>query len=93
MRSILCAYAGRSPPAPRRPLDVREVERLASPEGLGDRVLRAKALTEHLARLSLPPTRVVAEGGATRDGYGFALATFTAEEMSSIAHCGTVMRR
>jgi NRPS condensation-like uncharacterized protein len=95
MRSILCAYAGQEDPrSPVDPFDVREVEQLAAPDSLSDRVVRAKALTEHLARLSLPPTRVVADGGVTRDGYGFALARFSADELASIValrHAGATL--
>src|SRR3954470_21483559 len=78
MASILRAYGGQEDPDPPvDPLDVREIGPLVGVESIVDRLARVRALVEHVARFTTPPTRVAPYGGAEElPGYGFELIRF-----------------
>jgi NRPS condensation-like uncharacterized protein len=86
MRSILRAYGGEGDPPPAvDPLAVRDVKSLAGAASVAERVVRGRALARHAARLAVPVTRVVHDGGNGRAAYGFELVSFSPEETAAIA--------
>jgi NRPS condensation-like uncharacterized protein len=86
MASILRAYGREDDPDPPvDPLDVREIGPLVGVDSLTDRIARVRALVEHVARFTTPPTRVVPDGGADDlPGYAFELLRLDVEETDSV---------
>jgi NRPS condensation-like uncharacterized protein len=86
MASILREYAGdEDPDPPVDPLDVREIGPLVGVDSIVDRLARVRALVEHVARFTTPPTRVAPDGGAPElPGYGFELIRFDAAETEAV---------
>jgi NRPS condensation-like uncharacterized protein len=86
MGSILREYAGEEDPLPDvDQLEARDIGKIVS-TSLTDRLSRARALVEHMARFATPPTRVAPDGGADEpDGpaYGFELIRLSAEETAA----------
>ena len=83
MGSILREYAGEEDPMPPvDPLAARDIGKIVS-SSLTDRISRARALAEHLARFATPPVRVAPDGGSDdpeRPPYGFELIRLSADE-------------
>jgi NRPS condensation-like uncharacterized protein len=85
MVSILRAYAGTDDPAPALdPLAVRDVGALVGTASLADGVVRMRALAQHAASQWAPPTRVAADGGRDRPGYGVELLALSCEETDAL---------
>jgi NRPS condensation-like uncharacterized protein len=85
MLSILRAYAGAEDPVPPLdPLAVRDVRALAGAATLADSLVRMRALAVHAARQWAPPTRVAADGGADRPGYGVELLALSREDTAAV---------
>ena len=87
MASILRAYGGQDDPDPPvDPLAERDISQIVGAGwSIAERVKRGRALVEHLARFTTPPTRVVPDGGAAElPGYGFELIRFGAGEADAV---------
>jgi NRPS condensation-like uncharacterized protein len=85
MRSVLCAYAGTDDPAPPLdPLAVRDVGVLAGTSSPADGAVRMRALALHAASHWAPPTRMAADGGSDRPGYGVEPLLFSREETAAL---------
>jgi NRPS condensation-like uncharacterized protein len=85
MLSILRVYAGADDPVPPLdPLAVRDVSALAGTASLADGVVRMRALARHAARQWMPPTRVAADGGRDRPGYGVELLALSPEHTAAV---------
>jgi NRPS condensation-like uncharacterized protein len=85
MLSIMRAYGGADDPVPPvDPLAVRDVGALAGSASLADAVVRLRALARHAARQLTPPTRVAADGGRNRPGYGVELFALSHEETAAV---------
>ena len=71
LRSIARAYASEPEPDPGVDLaQARDIERLAQPASLADRARRVRALGDKARDLASPPSRLAAQGGSDRPGYG-----------------------
>jgi NRPS condensation-like uncharacterized protein len=74
MGSIVRAYAGEDDPMPDvDQIEARDIGKIVS-SSLADRLGRARALVEHVARFARPPMRFAKDGGRPeRPAYGFEL--------------------
>jgi NRPS condensation-like uncharacterized protein len=86
MGSILRAYGGEDDPVPDvDPLEVRDIQGIVGAESIGERIGRIRALVEHVARFTTPPTRIAPEGGSDEiPGYGFELLRFDPDEAAKV---------
>lgn len=86
MGSVARAYGGEDDPAPPvDPLEVRGVLAMSAAGSLTERLARARAGLDYLARGLSTPARIVAQGADDRPGYGFELTAFEPEEVGRIA--------
>jgi NRPS condensation-like uncharacterized protein len=83
--SIARAYAGEEDPvAGVDPLEVRDIARMSAPSSVRERLARATAALDYLARGVSTPTRIAPQGHNDRPGYGFDLITFEPEELQAL---------
>jgi NRPS condensation-like uncharacterized protein len=85
MGSIARAYGGADDPVPDvDPLAVRDIDALSTADSVRERVGRGRAALGYLGRGVDSPTRIVGHGGSERPGYGFALTSFSREEVTRL---------
>jgi NRPS condensation-like uncharacterized protein len=85
MASVLRSYGGEDDPMPPvDPLEVRDIQSIVGASGIGDRLKRGRALVEHVARFTSPPTRVAADGGSDAPAYGFETLHLSAGETQAV---------
>jgi NRPS condensation-like uncharacterized protein len=93
--SFARAYAGEDDPLPPvDPLQVRDVAALAAPGSVTERLERARAGLEYLARGVAAPTRIAPVGADNRPGYGFAFTAFEppeVERLVALRHDGATL--
>jgi NRPS condensation-like uncharacterized protein len=86
MGSIARAYAGEDDPVPALdPLAVRDVAALSGPGSVAERLTRARAALDYLARGVSAPARIAPAGESDRPGYGFGLLALEPEEVARLA--------
>jgi NRPS condensation-like uncharacterized protein len=84
--SIARAYGGEEDPLPDvDPLAVRDVLAMSSAGSLTERLARARAGLDYLARGLTVPARIAPHGAEARPGYSFALTAFEPDEVARIA--------
>jgi NRPS condensation-like uncharacterized protein len=85
MGSIARAYAGEEDPLPAvDPLAVRDVAAMVAPATLKERMTRALAALDYVARGVSTPTRLARVGSDDRPGYGFAFLSFEPSELEQL---------
>jgi NRPS condensation-like uncharacterized protein len=85
MASIARAYGGEDDPVPDLdPLSMRDVTAISSAGSVRERLGRGRAALDYLGRGVDSPTRISARGGREQAGYGFALTSFSPEEVARL---------
>jgi NRPS condensation-like uncharacterized protein len=84
--SILREYGGEDDPMPDvDPFEVRDIQSIVGAGSIGERLGRIRALVEHVARFTTPPTRIAPQGGDDDvPGYGFELQHFSAADSARV---------
>lgn len=86
MGSIARAYDGVDDPVPDiDPLSVRDVGAISSAGTVRERLGRGRAALGYLARGVDAPTRIAAQEGSEQAGYGFALTSFSPQDVAQLA--------
>jgi NRPS condensation-like uncharacterized protein len=85
MASIARAYGGEDDPTPPvDPLEVRDVGSMAAAGSVKERLTRARAALDYMARGMSAPTRLAAQGASDQPGYGFETVVFEPDEVEQI---------
>ncbi|HEX6596590.1 MAG TPA: hypothetical protein VF045_06615 [Acidimicrobiales bacterium] len=86
LRSVAAAYTGSPDPDPAVSLDeARDVERLLAAPDRETRGRRLRILAGKVADLAVRPTRLAADGGSDRPGYGFQHLALSEDESKAVA--------
>jgi NRPS condensation-like uncharacterized protein len=84
--SIARAYAGEDDPLPAvDPLEVRDVAAIGGPGSVRERLARAGAALDYVARGVSTPTRIVPEGQSDAPGYGFELLSLSTDALVQLS--------